>query len=230
MSKIYAQDPNISPMKSSISSQVSRIEEIISNASLFKEHYTELSSNIVPSVSQQIHSYVKNAKRSILVDVYELVVEAIDWADLQTKLANQLKTKKPTTQPAVESWKRLSKPSASIEPFDDDVLTNMLLNCDVDHVKDFSKYRKLCHSQIEELLSSIDAFETDMCEYRTAAVQTMLENVSILFDCHYNYVSDMYYKHKAPQTIIIDGQEIKLKKSQKDFITSALKQLIVKQK
>lgn len=221
-------DPNISPMKASILTQTSRIEEIISNASLFRENYSELTTNIIASINQQIRSYVKNSKRSILIDIYELVIDSIDWNDLQAKLANRLKSKQPSADPP--AWKPLPKPSTSIELFDDDAVTNMLLNCDTEHVKDFSKYRKLCRSQIADLLSDIDAFEAELCEYRTSAVKLMVENVSILFDYHYNYVSDMFYKHKASPSVIINNQEIQLKKSQKEFITSALKQLICRQK
>lgn len=211
-------------MKDYVISQQSRIEEIINNATLFKEHYSELTQNIIASMNKQIKSYVKNSRKSIMVDVCKLVIDGIDWNELQNRLAELLKSKHDNIN--VGKWIKLPKPSVSIEGFDDDVLTNMMLNCDVEHVKDFAKCRKIAKSQLAELLNDIDNFETELCDYRADMVKRCQSNVTVLFNYHFNYANDMYHKRNPSQTVVIDGKEIKLKRSQKEFITTALKELL----
>lgn len=222
--KFNMADSTESPMKEYVIQQRSRIAEILGNATLFKEHYTDLTQNIISSMNKQIHSYVKNSKKSIMVDIFKLTVESIDWSVLQAKLGDMLRQKQPNVNPG--NWQPLPKPSVSIEAYDEDVLTNMLLNCDVDHAKDFAKYRKLARSQLDELIDDVGSFETELCEYRAQAVKKCESNVNVLFNYHFNYVNDMYYKRSTQSTIVINGKEIKLKKSQQEFITSALKTLI----
>ena len=211
-------------MREYIVGQQSRIAEIIDNATLFKEHYKDLTQNIVSSMNKQIRSYVKNSKKSIMVDIYNLTVDGIDWTSLQEKLGDKLRHKESNVNPG--TWKPLPKPSVSIELFDDDVLTNMQLNCDVDHVKEFAKYRKLAHEQLSELIDGIGDFETELCAYRTNAVKICESNINVLFNYHFNYVNDLFHKRSTQPSIIINNKEIKLKKSQQEFITSALKTLI----
>ena len=215
---------DISPMKSSILEQKARILEIINNANLFKTSYQQLISNIIPSVNQQLKSYIKNGKKSILVDIRELVIESIDWQAEQDKLVQRLKDNKYIN--ISSTWQHIDKPTATINQFDDDVFTNMLLNCSTENVKEFQKYRKLAKSQLDELINDIDTFEQELCDYRSETVKTMMSNINILFDYHFNYVFDIFNKHKTNETLLIDNKEVVLKKSQKEFITSAIKTLL----
>ena len=215
---------DISPMKQSIIEQQNRVLEIINNANLFKNNYQQLVSNIIPSINQQLKSYVKNGKKAINADIYELVMESINWEEQQKKLAQRLKSNKHINN--MISWQHITKPSATIDKLDDDVFTNMIINCDPEHVKDFQKYRKQAKSQLNELINDIDEFEKTLCDYRSEAVKTIMKNINLLFDIHFNYVLDIFNKLKTNDAVIIGDKEIKLKKSQKEFITSAIKQLI----
>ena len=194
---------DISPMKQSILEQKARILEIINNANLFKTNYQLLSSNIIPSVNQQLKSYVKNGRKSILIDIAELVLDSIDWQAEQDKLVQRLKANKYIT--ITSSWQHIDKPTAGINLFDDDVITNMYLNCSTDNVKEFQKYRKLSKSQLDELINDIDSFERELCEYRSETVKQIMDNIDILFDYHFNYVFDIYNKHKTNENIVIDN-------------------------
>lgn len=214
-----------SPMKEYILQQQARINEIIGNATLFHDHYSELTQNIISSMNKQIKSYVKNSKKSIMKDIYSLVIDSIDWSSLQTKLTDMLKSNKSNL--STGNWNHIVKPEGSISQYDDDILTNMLLNCDVENVKNFQKCRKIAINQLNELVSDVDEFETQLCQYRTEVVKSCLDNnINVLFNYHFNYVNDLFHKRNPQSTVIIDGKEIKLVKSQKAFITSALKTLI----
>lgn len=213
-----------SPMKEHVIQQIARINEIISNAQLFKANYQDLTQNIITSLNKQLKGYVKDGRRSIMVDVYNLVLEGINWQELQTKIADMIKGK--VNNVPTGEWKKIPKPKFSIEPYDDDATTNMILNCDVEHVKEFQRYRKLAKTQLDDLISNVDEFEQQLCQYRATTVELCLQNVDVLFKHHFNYVNDMLHKKSPSGSVIIDGKEIALKKSQKDFITSALKVLI----
>ena len=214
----------VSPMKQHVLEQKARIDELLSNAQLFKDNYQDLTQNIITSLNRQLKQYSKDGKKSINIDIFNLTVEAINWEDLQSKIAEMLKSKKPNVNPG--EWKKLSKPTVGLEMYDDDAVTNMILNCDVEHVKEFQKYRKLAKNELNELLDSVEAFEQGLCDYRAAMVQRCLENVNFLFNCHFNYVNDVLHKKETKGSIIIDGKEVELKKSQKEFITNALKTVL----
>jgi len=219
---------DVSPMKSCILEQKDRILEIINNANLFKNNYQLLVSNIIPSVNQQLKSYVKNGKKAIIVDIRELVLDSIDWQAQQEKLVQRLKANKYVNI-STNCWKHIDKPTATINQFDDDVFTNMILNCSTENVKEFQKYRKLAKSQLDELINDIDTFERELCDYRSEVVKTMMNNINILFDYHFNYVFDVFNKRSSgssSSSVVIDNKTITLKKSQKEFITSAINALL----
>ena len=155
----------------------------------------------------------------------ELVIDGIDWNDLQTKLADKLKSKAHNITPS--EWHTIPKATSKLEQFDDDTLINMYMNCDVEHVKLFNKYRKQAREELNELVSSIDTFENEMCEYRAQIVEIIRSNVQTLFDHHFNYVNDLYHKKKTNNIVIVNGKELQLVKSQKEFIINGLKQIIL---
>lgn len=216
-----------SPMKNNLMQQTSRIMEIIGNAQLFKAHYDELTENIISSLNQQLKSYNKNAKQSIKVDIYDMVVESINWNELQKQLTQKLQSKSPNVKPA--AWINLPKLIVSkLSVYDDDAITNMYINCDESTVKEFSKYRKLAISELNNLSSSLDEFESSLINYRSLCVQHILSNnIQPLFDIHYNYVNDLFHKKNPSNVVQINGKQLTIQKSQKEFIKSALKALII---
>ena len=109
---------------------------------------------------------------------------------------------------------------------DEDVFVNMLMNCGVENVKEFQKYRKLVRAQINELPDNITMFENELCTIREQLVNVIRGNVQTLSDYHFNYVNDMFHKRSTGRSIIINGKDIELKKSQKDFIVSAMKKIM----
>ena len=214
-----------SPMKEMIEAQKIQILEIINNANMFKENYTNLMENIISPLNGKLKKYCKEAKKSILIDAVEMVLDGIDWKEQQDNLASLLKSKSPNITP--HSWKSLPKITGSVEGIDDDAFVNMAMNCSVENVKEFQKYRKLARSQINELPDNIAEFENRLCSIREQCVNIIRENVQTLFDYHFNYVNDMFHKQPTGKSVIINGKDVELKKSQKDFIISAMKKIVL---
>lgn len=213
-----------SPMKEAVESQKSQILEIINNANTFKENYSYLMKNIIEPMNVKLNQYCKDAKKSIIIDAVEMVLDSIDWNEQQHNLTSLLKSKSPNITP--HPWRKIPKITGKIEGIDEDVFVNMLMNCSVENVKEFQKYRKLARAQINELPDNITMFENELCTIREQLVNIIRGNVQTLFDYHFNYVNDMFHKRSTGRSIIINGKDIELKKSQKDFIVSAMKKIM----
>ena len=224
--KHHVSNENQSPMMENITQQINEIESIISNANTFKENYSILNKTMIPNINNTLKSYSRDAKMAVLNDAIELVLEGIDWDEMQNKLTSMLKAKTPNVNP--HQWQRIPKPSAHLELMDDDPFTNMLINCSVENVKDFQKYRKSARAALSSTLNDVATFENEMCQYRSSVVDLLRSNIQTLFDYHYNYVNDIYHKRQTSSSVIIDGKNISLKKSQRDFITNGLRDLLIK--
>ena len=224
----FKEDSSYSPMKNNIIEQSARIYEIITNASKFKKYYNDLVNNIIDSVNNQCRSYERNSKKSIKADIYDIVVDTIDWTNLQNMLATGLKTgKKPIDNKS--KWVDIGDVNSyHIEKYDTDPIINMYSNYGEETVKEYSRYMDEAVDNLNELKNYIDDFEQSLCNYRTNAVKIILEkNVPLLYNIHFKYVNDLMHKKKNIENkVMINGVEIELKKSQKEFICSSLKKLI----
>ena len=221
---VYPTNENPSPMIIDITRRIQDVERIIGNANTFKENYDELNKTILAGINREMKSYSRNAKSAVLVDAIEIVLEGIDWDEMQNKLASMLKSKAPNVSP--HPWQRIPKPEASLEAMDYDPFINMFMYCSVENVKEFQKYRKCARETLSSTLSDIEAFEQELCQYRASVVELIRSNVQTLFDYHFNYVNDIYHKRQTASTVVINGKTIPLRKSQKDFITNGLRELI----
>ena len=217
-----------SPMVAEISAQIQEIEQIISNANTFKENYDDLNKRIIANINSSLKAYSRKAKSAVLIDAVELVIDGIDWDEMQNKLTQMLKSKKPNVSP--HTWQRIKKPMISLGQMDDDPFINMFMNCSIENVKEFQKCRKCAREVLASTLEDVKDFEQELCQYRASIVDIIRSNVQALFDYHFNYVNDIYHKKQTASSVIIDGKTIPLKKSQKDFITSGLRELVVTQK
>ena len=144
---------------------------------------------------------------------------------MQNKLAQMLKSKTPNVSP--HPWQHIPQPEVSLELMDNDPFINMFLNCSVENVKEFQRYRKCARETLRSTLEDIETFEQELCQYRASIIELIRSNVQTLFDYHYNYVNDVFHKKATSSSVIINGKTIQLKKSQKDFIVGSLRALIV---
>lgn len=240
----FKEQESFSPMKNNIIDQSSRIYEIISNAAKFKKYYNELVNNIVDSMNNQCCSYERNSKKSIKIDVYDNVMENIDWNGLQNKLVTDLKQNKNVVGDENLIWNDIGDVKGfSIEKYDIDPIINMYSNYGEESVKEYAQYMKEAINNLNEVGSSIDEFERCLCDFRTNAIKIILEkNIPVLYEIHYKYVKNLMNKKKGKrrlngdsnggsggdgESVVLNGIKIELKRSQKEFFTSSLKKLIV---
>lgn len=231
----FVEDQSFSPMKNSIIDQSSRIYEIVSDASKFKKYYNELVNNIIDSMNNQCASYERNSKKSIKIDIYDNVMESINWDGLQKQLVDDLKRNKSVRDTNLTWYDIGNTNSFVIEKYDIDPIINMYSNYGEESVKEYAKYMKEAINNLNEIRTYIDEFEQGLCNYRSNAVQIILEkNIPILYEIHYKYVKDiMKGKKKKNSTtgdesanVVLNGINIELKRSQKEFFTTSLKKLI----
>ena len=242
----FKESKKYSPMHNNIIEQSARVYEIINNAGKFKKYYNELINNIIDSINNQCKSYVRNSKKSIKIDIYDMVMESIDWSKLQQMLVTDLKNNKsvssvvsnmlkiPSGDLNSASWSSIgSLDDYGIEQYDTDAIVNMYSNCSEESIKKYIRYMKEANSNLKSLETNVVAYEKNLCDYRKNAVNIILtKNVPLLYALHYNYVKNVidtkrFNKNMPIETISINNVDIKLCKSQKEFITNSLKQLIV---
>ena len=234
----FEEQQSFSPMKNNIIDQSSRIYEIVSDAAKFKKYYNELVNNIIDSMNNQCASYERNSKKSIKIDIYDSVMESIDWNELQKQLINDLKRNKRIRDMDL-MWHDIGDVNSfTIEKYDIDPIINMYSNYGEESVKEYVKYMKEAINNLSEIRTYIDEFEQGLCNYRANAVRIILEkNVSVLYEIHYRYVKNIMNKkntsHDEPNersSVMLNGISIELKRSQKEFLTSSLKKLIYGEK
>lgn len=231
----FEENQSFSPMKNNIIDQSSRIYEIVSDASKFKKYYNELINNIIDSMNNQCASYERNSKKSIKIDIYDNVMESINWDGLQKQLVDDLKRNKSVRDTNL-TWHNIGNMNSFvIEKYDIDPIINMYSNYGEESVKEYAKYMKEAINNLNEIRTYIDEFEQGLCNYRSNAVRIILEkNIPILYEIHYKYVKDIMNGKKKknatlrdePANVVLNGINIELKRSQKEFFTTSLKKLI----
>lgn len=265
-----------SPMKANILEQTGRIAEILTDARKFKKYYDELVNNIIDSMNNQCQSYERNSKKSIKMDIYDCVVESINWDALQKRLVQDLKSDEVVNDRNFAKWQDLGNlDDYEIEKYDIDPIISMYSNYCEESVKNYSRYMKEAMSNLNELSASVDEFEKALCDYRESAVKLILDkNIWVLYGIHLNYVkklmnekvggkrkkngekngekanvkngakeggrSNMQYPNEVRndmksgvkggdlnEKVVVNGVELELKRSQKEFMMTSLKKLII---
>lgn len=216
-----------SQMKNNIITQTTRICEIISDAGKFGSFYEELTNNIVSSMNTMIKTYVKTGRRSILIDIYDALVEQTDWTALKERFkvdatkSGMLKLPKYT--PINTNLKRFT-----IDTYDEDILYDMYSNMEESTVREFAKAQRDATNNLYSLIDDVSSFETSLCAYRTQTLEVMKQNIECLYALHVNYAKACMNKEiKAPESTVINGKVIKFQHGQKPFIIEALKVLLL---
>lgn len=226
MSLSFEENENYSQMKNNIITQSSRVAEILSHAGKFRAYYNELTNNVVESMNSMVKNYVKNSKKAILIDIYDGIASSIDFKNLRTKFNSAMASKENLTIPKYNNV-NFDLDGYDIDPYDTDVLVNMFSNLDVKTVKKFAAFQDEAIANLSTLVDDLTEFESGLCSFRTNAIQKMKNNVDVLYAIHVNYAKAIMNKNKnIPEFVTVNGKNIKLVKSQRDFILNGLKTLI----
>lgn len=224
----------ISPMKQNIIDQCERIEDVLKEPTKFKAFYNELLNGIIESMNNQVKAYVKNSKQSINVDIYDAVLEKIDWKDLRAKLEIAVKNIGKNKQVAAESYNTFTSKYVqlgsikgyTIQLYDIDPVMNMYSNFSEDSVKMYSKYMKIALNNLNDLKDEISEFEDKLCRYRDVGVGIMLQNIDVLYNVHLAYIKEIVLNRTPATEVVINGKRLQLVRSQEQFIKTSLRTLV----
>ena len=221
----YSENDSYSQMKNNVIAQSAQIAEIINHAGKFQKFYNELN-NIADSTITMISNYVDNSKNAIKIDIYDGLVNSIDFPALQSRLKNDVKN---TTKLVVPRSKNVDFDMSdyTIDTIETDAFVNMMNYFDTKTVKKFVQFQNIANDNLENMIESLDQFEQDLCSFRVKKIEEMKPNVETLYSIHANYVRALQNKtQNVPEKVKVCDVEIPMMKSQKAFITNALKKII----
>lgn len=225
----FLENEYYSQMKNNVVSQLSRMYEILNHAGKFKKFYNELN-NITDSLNNNLNAYITNSKHAILCDIYDGLMESIDFEAYKNKLQTDIKSHGNLSVPKYKHVD-FDLDEFTIDLYDTDVYTNMLDVLDESTVKKFAKFQNDAKCGLHDLLGSVSSFEEDLCNFRTNKIAEMMKNIDTFYAIHVNYAKHCLKLKKANknvdvQNISIDNVSIPIVNSQKQFIGNCLKALI----
>ena len=208
-------------VKENITQLIAQITQIINDPIQFKEQYSSIMNTLIPQLNSTIKGYVKNAKRSILKDIRDIIVSQIDFETLKNQFKTDIKNK---TLIVPVKWinikTKLSK--YNIEPFDDDMICDLYSLMDQETVKQYARRQNDVVESLNNIIEQCNEFEEKLGLYRIETVKQMSTNIEVLYQSHLMNARLMLNKQQVPQTMTINGKTIEWKTSQKEFIVGAI--------
>jgi len=202
--------------------QLSRMNEIVGDAGLFRDNFKELN-DIISNLNGQCDKYKKSAKAAITKEIFEVVTAALDFNFLYDKLKKDIASKQPisfsVTIPPLPKLKSLP-----IEIIDDDILSVAYEKLDDGKLQMYADLISEFKEQFEQLKYSLDAFNNECCAYREATIRILQDYVSKLYLAHYSYVANTRIRKQETNILVKYGTKtIPMNKHQKEFVISAIK-------
>jgi hypothetical protein len=210
-----SQIPNGSVLKNFMISQCSRIQEIISSKELFDIHFQDIMNGIIPAINTQIHDYNITARKAIMVDVHEGLIEDINFKELHDRLTEFIKNK---TYYEMDDIEKIGAIKLKLDKLDDDTFITMF------HSKSPLKYSKQINNELFELIENIEEYENKMSNIRTKIFAIMKNNIETLYKYHANYVKSLINKEEFKNKLSLTTP---LVKSQSQFIKDALSEMLL---
>jgi hypothetical protein len=169
---------------------------------------------IIPAINAQLQDYNSTARRAIMVDVHDSLINEIDFKSLHTQLTEFIKT---DTYYSVSDIERIPSIKIKLDKLDDDNFITMF------HSKTPLKYSKQINDDLSSLIESIEEYEHRMCDIRARIFAVMKNNLDILYKYHANYVKSLIKKDMFINKLSINTE---LVKSQSQFIKDALSEML----
>lgn len=213
---------DLSTFGENIKSNISAIQETISDAGLFNANY-ENTLNIFDSINEQVENYNRLAKSSVSRDVYNLIINSLEFNELHETLANKIKSQ---TIPEYGNLISMPKTKVKLNSLDADPVNEMLINLvdnDKKAIKRYINIRNDLKSNLTDYLGSIDDFERKMVAYRKRLYDVAEKNIKTLVDIHSAYAWAIKNKYPLDE---FESLNLHLCKSQKEFLEKNLKDLL----
>ena len=212
----------MSTFSNNVASNITAIQEIISDAGLFNEKYQDVL-NIADTINNQVKTYNKLSKSSINRDLYDMAFGSIDFDKERKTLSEKLRQKECPEYGVLEA---IPAPRFKLNRLDSDVFSDMWSNLVVDDKKAIRRYinkRNEVSANLSDFTSEIEQFENNMVKHRNNVCGLLKKNTAELFNIHAAYAWTI--KHKQPIDEFAE-MGLVLKNSQKEFVTENLKKML----
>lgn len=221
---------------------INNVKYITSSSGLFIKNYDMLYQQM-NNLNNMIEQYNDVSTPSIKRDIYDDFNDGTNWDILKEKLLKDIK-EKPKNK--IEELKPFRFKYNKLEPVSLEVLNNMnILTSDMNlnqykegekitpkmkkNIRLYYDYKNDLHTDLNQFLDSVKAFENRVIDTRNANMTTLHDNIDILYNIHLHYAYDILHKKKPSVTEVIynDGKGnnkiIPIEKSQSKFIKNAIK-------
>ena len=205
-----------------VKSNLSIVQEAISDAGLFNENY-ETVMNTIDTINEQVKTYNLLSYSSIFRDLYDMGMASVDFTKTRTVLVKKLKADKC---PDYGELKPITAPSFKLSKIDADQFSDMwssLIENDKKAIQRYIETKNEVAASLNDYVDSIGLFESKMVEHRARLAEVVKYNISELLNMHASYA--WCVKNKVP-TEHFNDMDIILCKSQKEFVEQNLKHLL----
>lgn len=205
-----------------VKSNLSIVQEAISDAGLFNENY-ETVMNTIDTINEQVKTYNLLSYSSIFRDLYDMGMASVDFTKTRAVLVKKLKADKC---PDYGELKPITAPSFKLSKIDADQFSDMwssLIENDKKAIQRYIETKNEVTANLNDYVNSIGLFESKMVEHRARLAEVVKHNISELLNMHASYA--WCVKNKVP-TEHFNDMDIILCKSQKEFIEQNLKHLL----
>ena len=205
-----------------VKSNLSIVQEAISDAGLFNENY-ETVMNTIDTINEQVKTYNLLSYSSIYRDLYDMGMTSVDFDKTRAILVKKLKAEKC---PDYGELKPITAPTAKLSRIDADQFSDMwasLIENDKKAIQRYIETKNEVTASLNDYVDGIGLFETKMVEHRSRLAEVVKHNISELLNMHASYA--WCVKNKVPTEHFKD-MDIILCNSQKEFVERNLKHLL----
>ena len=205
-----------------VKSNLSIVQEAISDAGLFNEHY-ETVMNTIDTINEQVKTYNILSYSSIYRDLYDMAMASIDYEKARAALSKKLKS---SACPDFGEMKALPSPTCKLARIDADQFSDMwssLIETDKKAIQRYIETKNEVTAALNDYVDNIGIFETKMVAHRARLAEIVKHNISELFNIHASYA--WCVKNKVP-TDHLKEMDLILCNSQKEFIERNVKRML----
>jgi hypothetical protein len=205
-----------------VKSNLSVVQEAISDAGLFNQHY-ETVMNTIDTINEQVKTYNLLSYSSISRDLFDMGMASVDFDKARGVLMKKLKADKC---PDYGELRPITAPSFKLSKIDADQFSDMwssLIENDKKAIQRYIETKNEVAASLNDYVDGISLFESKMVEHRARLAEIVRHNISELLNMHASYA--WCVKNKVP-TEHFNETGIILCKSQKEFVERNLKRML----
>lgn len=229
--QLYQIQPDASPEKSNLLSDINRMYEVVSCAAKFKTHYDDVI-NVISGIDSRMSQYNSIGKNAVKCDIIETVIKSLNFDKMGEELKTKIKSKsKPMSGlqfvPIISSLNEFS-----LDAYQQDEIKDMFANLPEDGSKKkkaskFLDAQRRAINYMKQYVNDFEFFEKGLIKRRTAIISSVESNIPYLINEHYKVVYKTMTEdgYSIPSSITVGDKEIPFVNKQRDFIKGAINEL-----